>query len=119
MTPKMMKAIQIQKYNEPFHVSEVAVPEPRPHQVLIRIKAAGFCHTDLMALNGEFKSKLPFIGSHEGAGVIERLGSDVKDYQLGDRVGCINWDSVCSKSIRKMNGEEFLNFLSHALAPSF
>jgi D-arabinose 1-dehydrogenase-like Zn-dependent alcohol dehydrogenase len=64
-----MKAIQIKQFNAPYAVSQVAVPKPKPHQLLIRIKAAGFCHTDLMALNNEFNSPLPYIGSHEGAGV--------------------------------------------------
>ncbi|KAE8382583.1 putative zinc binding dehydrogenase [Aspergillus bertholletiae] len=44
MAPKTMKAIQIQQYNEPYHISEVPTPRPKPHQV---------CHTDPMALNNE------------------------------------------------------------------
>lgn len=100
MAPNTMKAIQIQQYNEPYHVSEVPIPQPKPHQVLVRIKAAGFCHTDLMALNNEFKTRLPFIGSHEPAGIIEDVGADVKGFQEGDKVGCINFDSVCGKSRR-------------------
>jgi Zn-dependent alcohol dehydrogenase len=83
MLPTTMKAIQVRHYNEPYEVSEVPVPEPRPHQVLVRIKAAGFCHTDAMALNNEFNSPLPFIGSHEPAGIIEVVGSDVKDFHKG------------------------------------
>lgn len=92
-----MKAIQIQEHNQPYRISEVHVPHPKAHQVLVRIKAAGFCHTDLMALNGEFETKLPFIGSHEPAGIIEEVGSDVQGFHRGDRVGCINFDSVCGK----------------------
>ena len=91
-----MKAIQISTYNEPYKVhNDVPIPSPKPHQVLIRIKAAGFCHTDLMALNGEFGTKLPFVGSHEPAGVVVDVGGDVKGFEKGDRVGCINFDSVC------------------------
>ncbi|KAL4891027.1 chaperonin 10-like protein [Aspergillus ambiguus] len=93
--PRVMKAIQIQKYNAPYAVSEVKVPQPKANQVLIRIKAAGFCHTDLMALNNDFRTPLPFIGSHEPAGIIEELGSDVKAFAIGDRVGCINFESAC------------------------
>lgn len=90
-----MRAVQIQQYNEPYHVSEVPIPSPAPYQVLVCIKAAGFCHTDLMALNNKFNTKLPFIGSHEPAGVVEAIGSSVVGFQKGDRVGCINFDSVC------------------------
>lgn len=48
-----------------------------------------------MALNGEFGTKLPFIGSHEPAGVVVDVGKDVEGFGKGDRVGCINFDSVC------------------------
>ncbi|KAJ5108185.1 zinc binding dehydrogenase [Penicillium angulare] len=97
MAPKIMKAIQIQQYNGAYHVSQVPVPQPKPHQVLVQIKAAGFCHTDLMALNNEFNTPLPFIGSHEPAGIIVEVGADVKGFEIGDRVGCINFDTVCGK----------------------
>lgn len=100
-----MKAIQIREYNAPYTVSEVAVPKPKPHQVLIRIKAAGFCHTDLMALNNEFQTPLPFIGSHEPAGIIEELGSGVTGFVVGDRVGCINFESVCGKYLSILPGD--------------
>ncbi|KAL3465589.1 chaperonin 10-like protein [Aspergillus heterothallicus] len=73
------------------------VPKPAPHQALIRVKAAGFCHTDLIALNNEFSSTLPFIGSHEPAGIVEEVGAQVTGFQKGDRVGCINFDTVCGK----------------------
>lgn len=98
MAPQTMKAIQIQKFNEPYHVSQVPVPKPQPHQILVRVKAAGFCHTDLMALNNEFGSQLPFIGSHEPAGIVADVGSDVTRFKVGDRVGCIVTESVCGVS---------------------
>lgn len=66
-------------------------------QVLIKIKAGGFCHTDLMALNHEFGDTLPYIGSHEPAGIIEELGSDVKGFKVGDKVGAVAFDSCCGK----------------------
>lgn len=52
-----------------------------------------------MALNGEFNTKLPFIGSHEPAGIIEEVGSNVMNFQRGERVGCINFDSVCGELV--------------------
>jgi len=48
-------------------------------------------------LNNEFNSPLPYIGSHEPAGVIAELGSEVKAYKVGDRVGAINFEQVCGK----------------------
>ncbi|RGP80718.1 sphingosine n-acyltransferase lag1 [Fusarium longipes] len=92
-----MKAIQIKEFNAPYSVSEVDKPRPKPHQLLVQIKAGGFCHTDCMALGGEFGSDLPFIGSHEPAGVVVEVGSDVQGFTNGDRVGCLNFDSCCGK----------------------
>ncbi|KAM0304180.1 hypothetical protein ACHAPM_002253 [Fusarium culmorum] len=92
-----MKAIQIKEFNTPYSVSEVDKPKLKPHQLLIQIKAGGFCHTDCMALAGEFNSKLPFIGSHEPTGVVVEVGSEVEGFMEGDRVGCLNFDSCCGK----------------------
>lgn len=90
-----MKAIQIKEFGTPYTVSDVGKPQPAPHQVLLKIKAGGLCHTDLMVLDNAFDSKLPVIGSHEPAGVIEALGSNVKGWAVGDRVGALNFDTVC------------------------
>jgi D-arabinose 1-dehydrogenase-like Zn-dependent alcohol dehydrogenase len=93
-----MKAIQIQEFGSPYTVSEVDKPKPKPHQLLVQIKAGGFCHTDCMALENAFGSKLPFIGSHDPAGVVVEVGSDVHGFAEGDRVGCLNFDSCCGKA---------------------
>ncbi|CAG9984548.1 unnamed protein product [Clonostachys byssicola] len=93
--PTKMKAIQIKEFNEPYTLSEVAVPSPKPYQVLIKIKAGGYCHTDCMAHENAFGTQLPFIGSHEPAGIVVSVGSEVKGFKNGDRVGCINFDSCC------------------------
>lgn len=92
-----MKAIQIKAFNTPYSLSEVPIPTPRPHQLLVKIKAGGFCHTDCMALENAFNSKLPFIASHEPAGVVVEVGSDVIGFAEGDRVGCINFESCCGE----------------------
>ncbi|KAF4959447.1 hypothetical protein FGADI_1668 [Fusarium gaditjirri] len=92
-----MKAIQIKEFGAPYTVSELDKPKPKPHQLLVQIKAGGFCHTDCMALENAFGSKLPFIGSHEPAGIVVEVGSDVEGFTDGDRVGCLNFDSCCGK----------------------
>ncbi|RBQ65344.1 hypothetical protein FVER14953_12885 [Fusarium verticillioides] len=90
-----MKAIQIKDFNAPYTVFDVDKPKPKPHQLLIQIKAGGFCHTDCMALENAFGSKLPFIGSHEPASVVVEVGSEARGFAEGDRVGCLNFDSCC------------------------
>ncbi|KAH0423575.1 hypothetical protein CcaCcLH18_12101 [Colletotrichum camelliae] len=95
--PKMMKAIQLKSFNAPYAVSRVPLPRPKPHQLLIRIRAAGFCHTDCMVNEGAFDPPLPIIGSHEPAGVVAEVGAEVQGLKEGDRVGCINFEGACGK----------------------
>ncbi|KAI8248045.1 alcohol dehydrogenase [Colletotrichum sp. SAR 10_77] len=95
--PKMMKAIQLKSFNAPYAVSRVPLPRPKPHQLLIRIRAAGFCHTDCMVNEGAFDPPLPLIGSHEPAGVVAEVGAEVQGFREGDRVGCINFEGACVK----------------------
>ncbi|CRG89084.1 hypothetical protein PISL3812_06119 [Talaromyces islandicus] len=76
MAPKTVNALQIQPYNEPYHVSEVMV---------LRLKLLNFCHIDLMSHNNAFNIPLPFIGAHKLAGIIEELGAGLKGSEVGDR----------------------------------
>ncbi|KAF5706621.1 alcohol dehydrogenase V [Fusarium globosum] len=72
------------------------IPKPKPNEVLIRVATAGFCHTDLMVYHGITQVSLPFIGSHEPAGTIVALGSDVPGiWHIGDRVGVTNFMDPC------------------------
>ena len=93
--PTKMKAIQIQQFNQPWQLTEMPVPTPKPHQVLVKIAAGGFCHTDCMVMENAFNSPLPVVASHEPAGVVVGVGADVEGFKEGDRVGCINFDSCC------------------------
>ncbi|KAH7215632.1 chaperonin 10-like protein [Fusarium oxysporum] len=94
-----MKAIQIKEFGSPYTVSEVDKPKPKPHQFLVQIKSGGFWQTDCMARENVFVSMLPFIGSHEPAGVVVKVGSDVHGFAEGDRAGCLNFDRCCRKCL--------------------
>lgn len=74
------------------------VPKPKAHQVLLEIKAGGFYHTDCMALENAFNSKLPFICSHEPAGVVVDVGTEVDGLLPEDRVGYINFEGRYGES---------------------
>lgn len=74
------------------------VPTIRDHELLIKVHAAGFCHSDLQVLQGQFKSPLGMIPSHEPAGVIVQVGASCSgDWQIGDRVGALNYKNACGK----------------------
>jgi S-(hydroxymethyl)glutathione dehydrogenase/alcohol dehydrogenase len=75
-------------------VEEVELQEPQPGEVLVRMRAAGVCHSDLHTYKGELRTVPPVVLGHEGAGVVERVGPGVTKVQPGDRV-LINWLPAC------------------------
>lgn len=78
----------LEKQGEPLVMKEVPCPEPLANEVLIRVHACGVCRTDLHIVDGELKEpKLPLILGHQVVGVIEKIGTRVTKYKVGDRVG--------------------------------
>ena len=69
----------------PFSFESLKLEPPRPDEVLVRIVAAGMCHTDLMARDAPHMPH-PMVLGHEGAGVVERGGSAVRKLRPGDHV---------------------------------
>jgi aryl-alcohol dehydrogenase len=76
----------------PFVLQELELGELRPHEVLVRVAASGICHTDLIMRDQWYPVPLPAVLGHEGAGVVERVGSAVTLVAPGDRVG-MSFDS--------------------------
>jgi aryl-alcohol dehydrogenase len=72
--------------HEPFVLEEVQVEQPQRGEVLVRIVATGLCHTDLSAREGLIPFPLPGVLGHEGAGIVEEVGADVADLEVGDHV---------------------------------
>ena len=69
-----------------FALQEVGLEEPRDDEVLVRMTAAGLCHTDLGVAHGALPFPLPGVLGHEGAGVVERVGAGVTSVVPGDQV---------------------------------
>jgi Zn-dependent alcohol dehydrogenase len=84
-------AAVIRKVGGPFLIEEVEVQSPRGAEVLVRIVGVGMCHTDLVARDG-FPVPLPIVLGHEGSGVVEAVGPDVKGLAAGDHV-VLSFDS--------------------------
>ena len=97
MPKKTMKAAVVQKFGAPLVIEEMAIPEPKEGQALVKVEASGVCHTDLHAAEGDWpiKPTLPFIPGHEGAGVVAALGRGVKHLKEGDRVGIAWLGTAC------------------------
>jgi len=79
----------------------VPVPSPGPREILIKVRAAGYCHTDsLMPLSPTIGGPLPITGSHEPAGVVVGMGDKVEQqgkFRVGDRVMAVNTARACGE----------------------
>lgn len=77
-----------------FAVEEVELDPPKADEVLVRMRAAGVCHSDLHTYKGELRATPPLVLGHEGAGIVEAAGSDVTRVKPGDRI-LVNWLPAC------------------------
>ncbi|MEI9991393.1 MAG: zinc-dependent alcohol dehydrogenase family protein [Rhizomicrobium sp.] len=105
-----MRAMILDKAHSPLRSSRDAVPrEPGPGEVLIRVHACGVCRTDLHVVDGELtEPKHNVIPGHEIVGTIEKVGSDVAQLAVGDRVGVpwLGW--TCGECVYCRSGRENL-----------
>jgi S-(hydroxymethyl)glutathione dehydrogenase/alcohol dehydrogenase len=82
-----IRAAVLEEFGSPLVVGDVELAEPGPKEVLVRLVACGVCHTDMYTASGVDPSGYaPTVLGHEGAGVVERCGSDVKLLSEGDHV---------------------------------
>ncbi|MGA2109412.1 MAG: NAD(P)-dependent alcohol dehydrogenase [Syntrophorhabdales bacterium] len=81
-----IKAAVVHKKGGPFVIEELELDEPRADEVLVRMKASGLCHTDLAGRDQLLPLAHDGVFGHEGAGVVEKVGSNVKNVQPGDHV---------------------------------
>lgn len=72
--------------SRPLSVETVTLDPPGPGEVLVAIKAAGLCHSDLSVINGDRPRPLPMALGHEAAGIVEALGDGITDLAVGDHV---------------------------------
>ncbi|MHA1200783.1 MAG: alcohol dehydrogenase catalytic domain-containing protein, partial [Candidatus Heimdallarchaeaceae archaeon] len=101
-----MKAVQLVEIDQDLVNREIPTPTPISDEVLIKVKAAGICHSDVHYRDGVSSvGYLPIALGHEVAGEIIELGSEVTDFQVGDRV-CLNYMITCGKCKYCVQGTE-------------
>ena len=83
-----MKAIRVHQHGGPetMKLEDVPVPEPGPKQALVRLAVAGVNFIDVYFRTGLYKAEQPTSLGNEGAGVVEKVGPDVTEVHVGDRV---------------------------------
>lgn len=81
-----MRAAVAHAAGEPLAVEDLERPAIGPRDVLVQVRASGICHTDLSAVQGRTPTPFPFVPGHEGCGVVEATGPEVRRVRVGDRV---------------------------------
>lgn len=94
--------------NPPLKLSALTLEPPRAGELLVRIDAAGLCHSDLSVVNGDRPRPMPMALGHEATGIVEALGSsDDKGFVVGDRV-ILAFLPSCGECVRCKAGEPFM-----------
>lgn len=81
-----MKAAVLRAVREPLQIEDVQIGLPGPREVLIRTRAVGVCHSDLHFIEGSYPHPLPAVLGHEAAGIVEKVGAEVRTVKPGDHV---------------------------------
>ncbi|MGA4803092.1 zinc-binding dehydrogenase [Streptomyces lavendulocolor] len=103
----MVRAAVLPAIGAPLEITGIALPEPGPGQVRIRLAAAGVCHSDLSLSNGTMRLPVPAVLGHEGAGTVLAVGEGVGHVAPGDGV-VLNWAPSCGSCHPCALGEVWL-----------
>ena len=91
-----IKGAVLREPNKPYSIEEMELEGPKEKEVLVKYAYAGYCHSDLHVQLGEIPIALPLVAGHEGAGIVEAVGSGVTRVKKGDHVG-VTWMIACGQ----------------------
>lgn len=115
--PETVRGVIARAQDAPVETVDIVIPDPGPHDVIVRVQACGVCHTDLHYREGGINDEFPFLLGHEAAGVVETVGSAVTHVAEGDAV-VLNWRAVCGECRACRRGRPWYCFDTHnASAP--
>ncbi|MBF6296492.1 S-(hydroxymethyl)mycothiol dehydrogenase [Nocardia amamiensis] len=106
-----VRGIVARSKGAPVDLVDVVIPDPGPHDVVVRVRACGVCHTDLHYREGGITDDFPFLLGHEAAGVVETVGAAVTHVTQGDYV-ILNWRAVCGECRACKRGRPWYCFAS-------
>ena len=92
---------------QPLSVESAELDTPGPGEVLIELKAAGVCHSDLHPARGDWPAKTPLVLGHEGAGIVREVGPSVTTVKPGDHV-VLCWAPACGVCAPCLEGRAVL-----------
>lgn len=112
-----MKAAFYENFGEPLTIADVPEPIPEDDGVVIRVRATGICRSDWHGWMGHDPDiKLPHVPGHELAGVVEQVGKDVRNWQVGDRV-TLPFAMGCGSCPTCLKGDQHI--CDHYFQPGF
>ena len=96
-----MKAIQVSQVGGPevLNLVELPIPEPKPDEAVVQIKAAGVNFIDVYYREGRYPAQLPFVPGQEAAGIVTAIGSEVTNVKVGERVAYSGVLGACAESV--------------------
>ncbi len=89
-----IRAAVLNAPNTPFEIETLTLEAPRTGEVLVKLAACGVCHSDWHVATGDTRHPLPCVCGHEGAGVVEAIGPEVRGISIGDHV-VLSWAPDC------------------------
>lgn len=103
-----MRAVVLRSAGEAPRIEEVELSAPRTGELLVRIEAAGVCHSDYHYMTGDLTAPLPLVLGHEGAGIVEEVGPGASGrIRVGDRVALL-WRPRCGRCAACIAGNPVL-----------
>jgi S-(hydroxymethyl)glutathione dehydrogenase/alcohol dehydrogenase len=92
--PTKFKAAVLHSANTPLKTETVELKAMSARDILVRVRAAGLCHTDLEVIEGSLRLPFPIVLGHEASGIVEAIGPEAQGVAVGDHV-ILSWNPHC------------------------
>jgi alcohol dehydrogenase/propanol-preferring alcohol dehydrogenase len=101
-----MRSYKVTAPNQPLAIQSSPIPNPAANEVRLKVEACGICHSDSFCMTGGFPgTKYPVVPGHEVAGVIDAVGSDVREWKVGQRAGVGWYGGRCGVCVNCLRGD--------------
>ncbi len=91
-----IKAALLTEARQPFRIETLDLQAPQPGEVLVKLAAAGVCHSDYHVASGTTQHPMPCVAGHEGAGIVQAVGEGVTRVKPGDHI-TLSWTPDCGE----------------------